>query len=96
MNIFYIIHSVVCNELLQILNMLKSEIQIFQGARKWIIKGRYETRISCRVNFYKPLIFRLDEVSIRLWKFRVIIISCIMKIFATPNFSIFHDYMLSL
>lgn len=45
MNIFYIIHSVVCNELLQILNMLKSEIQIFQGARKWIIKGRYDTRI---------------------------------------------------
>ena len=40
MNIFDIIHSIVCNELLQILNMLKSEIQIFQGARIWIIKGR--------------------------------------------------------
>ena len=49
MNIFYITHSTVCNELLQILNMLKSEIQIFQGARIWIIKGRYDTRIYGRI-----------------------------------------------
>ena len=59
MNIFDIIHSIVCNELLQILNMLaRAKYKYFQGARIWIIKGRnnesiYVKKIMDLANYNK-------------------------------------------